>query len=122
VKTTFHIAASPSARRVHDLQSFLISRRWRWSDGHNALEAPSGDLAVWAVKDLRAALTADVFVMVFDAKTPASVLAKLGARWAMSKPIHAIRRKSGRAPLHANLPGIVWHTSAEEFAQAMFGS
>jgi len=74
----------------------------------------------WSVQDMRAALTADVFIMVLNQVIPPDLHAKYGARWAANRPIHGVRQ--GAVGEIMDLPGITWFPSVDEFVQAMFGS
>jgi hypothetical protein len=121
MSTTFHIAASPGVERVRDLTDFLLSKKWRWSNSHDALTRPLILDKAWSVQDMRAALTADVFIMVLGLEVPPDVHAKYGARWATHRSIHGVRLDDTVGKL-MDLPGVIWFDSIDDYAQATFGA
>jgi len=129
MQTTFYIA-SPFINRfaVREFASVLIEKGWCWSDNHDwtlksFAEGPDKSDPFWnswAVRDMHAALSADVFILLLKDKTSAGAHGELCARWALHRPIFAIRQ-GGDDHLFHKLPGIVWFDTIEEWMQATFG-
>ena len=130
MRTTFYIA-SPFGNfpQVRQFADFLIEKGWRWANNHNwtlerFTEARPMDHPFWpswAVGDMKAAMAADVFVLLLAGKTTAGAHAEFGARWGAGRSVHAIRQDGERHLFHT-LPGIVWHDTVEDFLSHMFST
>jgi len=119
-RTTFYIASSPENHvAVRTLADFFESRGWRWSAGH-AWNRQRVHEAAWVARDMHAALTADVFILLLGGNSLVGAHAQLGGRWAVRRSIYGIRHGSSHHPLH-DLPEIIWHETMEDYVQATFG-
>ena len=99
-----------------------------WADKHDwtldvdKVEPVDPDTrATWAVKDIHAALNADVFVLLLKDKASAGAHGEMTARWAAHRCVYGIRQ-GGDSHLFHSLPGITWYETVEDFIQAWFGA
>jgi len=121
MRTTFYIASAPDNYvAVRNLADFFISRGWRWSPG-NAWQRKRVYEPEWVSRDMHAALSADVFVLLLptDPKATVGPHAQMAARWAVHRTIYGVRNGAERHPLH-DLPGITWFDEVQDLAQGLF--